>query len=57
MTNLDSCFLNSKSWNVPCTDWSTFIIHATIPGQGPEGHLVLDFKTEVGPPVQIQKPW
>jgi len=26
-----------------------------IPGQGPEGHLVLDFKTEVGPPVQIPK--
>jgi len=26
-----------------------------IPGQGPEGHLVLDFKTEVSPPVQIQK--
>jgi len=26
-----------------------------MPGQGTEGHLVLDFKTEVGPPVQIQK--
>jgi len=26
-----------------------------IPGQGPEGHLILNFKTEVGPPVQIPK--
>jgi len=27
----------------------------TIPGQGPEGHLVLKLENEVGPPLQIQK--
>jgi len=26
-----------------------------IPGQGPEGHLVLKLENEVGPPLQIQK--
>jgi len=26
-----------------------------IPGQGPEGHLVLDLENEVGHPVQRQK--
>jgi len=28
---------------------------ADIHGQGPEGHLVLNFKTELGPPVPIPK--
>jgi len=27
----------------------------SIPGQGPEGHLVLKLENEVGPPLQIQK--
>jgi len=27
----------------------------TIPGQGPEGYLVLKLENEVGPPLQIQK--
>jgi len=26
-----------------------------IPGQGPEGHLVLKLENEVGPPLQIQR--
>jgi len=35
--------------------FKNFSVGEGIPGQGTEGHLVRDFKTEVGPPVQIQK--
>jgi len=36
---------------------SKFLINLTkiIPGQGPEGHLVLKLENEVGPPLQIKK--
>jgi len=34
---------------------TTYLTLLFIPGQGPEGHLVLKLENEVGPSLQIQK--
>jgi len=51
---------NSHFFKLQATQWVFWRIAVSsllfvMPRQGPEGHLVLDFETDVSPPVQIPK--
>jgi len=52
---LGAARIKKDNWALSAMKITTQCIEIDIPGQCPEGHLVLYFKTEVGPPVQIQK--